>query len=288
VADAKRNGVSTSQLKEAVAELAKLKAKGIATDTAKRDAEIVDSISTVMPNVRDRSVSSNQIASIIKRGLGGQGSSGHQWPPIINLSEAGGYRFKSGSAELSPEFRNSLSGSIPLRILERIKEYDVDVVEVVGHTDEQPLGVQQSNLDRDLLPVLKGYANVASLSPADNAGLGFARAVSVVSVLLQSPLLSGYRVLPLSGAQLINNDETLATSGLPVDNRERRRIEIRLRKSTPHDTTMPTAQTAPAAPAAPARPELPRPRPKNVAPSSPFPPPTTSSPIFPFSIWPNR
>ena len=43
-------------------------------------------------------------------------NSGHQWPPIINLSEAGGYYFKSGSAELSFEFRDGLSGSIPKRI----------------------------------------------------------------------------------------------------------------------------------------------------------------------------
>ena len=63
---------------------------------------------------------------------------GHQWPPIISLSEAGGYFFKSGSAELSSAFRDTLIKKIPSEILEYIKKYDVDVIEVVGHTDEQP------------------------------------------------------------------------------------------------------------------------------------------------------
>jgi outer membrane protein OmpA-like peptidoglycan-associated protein len=125
----------------------------------------------------------------------------------------------------------------PNEILEYIKKYDVDVIEVVGHTDEQPIGARQSNLDRDLLSVLKNTTSVASLTPADNAGLGLARAVSVVSVLRKSALLTGYKLIPLSGAQLVNTDETLAILGTPGDIPQRRRIEIRLRKSVPRDTT---------------------------------------------------
>ena len=86
--------------------------------------------------------------------------------------------------------------------------------------------------------MLRNSANIASVVPADNAGLGLARAVSVVSVLLQNKALSGYKLLPLSGAQLINNDETLAISGTAGDVLERRRIEIRLRKSTPSDAAV--------------------------------------------------
>ena len=85
------------------------------------------------------------------------------------------------------------------------------------HTDEQPIGSRPSNLDIDLLPVLRNAATVGSLVPADNAGLGLARAVSVVSTLRQSPLLQDYKVIPLSGAQLVNTDETLAISGNPGD-----------------------------------------------------------------------
>ena len=43
-------------------------------------------------------------------------------------------------------------------------------------------------------------------------------------------------MIPLSGAQLVNTDETLAISKTPGgDIAERRRIEIRLRKSVPHE-----------------------------------------------------
>jgi hypothetical protein len=89
---------------------------------------------------------------------------------------------------------------------------------------------------------------VASLTPADNAGLGLARAVAVVSVLRQSPLLDGYKIIPLSGAQLVNTDETLALEASPDDVQQRRRIEIRLRKSVSIDTTSGLAPASPPSP----------------------------------------
>ena len=165
------------------------------------------------------------------------------------MSEADGYYFKSGSAELSPTFQDTLANKTPGEILNYILKYDVDVIEVVGHTDERPIGLRQySNLDRDLLSVLKNDAGIVSLVPADNAGLGLARAVAVVSVLRQSPLLAGYKLIPLSGAQLVNTDETLAIAGSPGDIRERRRIEIRLRKSAPNDATSSVTSAPLAAP----------------------------------------
>jgi flagellar motor protein MotB len=154
------------------------------------------------------------------------------------MSEADGYFFKSGSAELSMAFHDTLLNRTPLEILNYIKKYDVDVIEVVGHTDERPIGLRQlSNLDRDLPSVLKSNSSVASLVPADNAGLGLARAVAVVTLLRQSPLLDGYKIIPLSGAQLVNTDETLAIAGSTEDVQQRRRIEIRLRKSVSSDAT---------------------------------------------------
>jgi hypothetical protein len=91
--------------------------------------------------------------------------------------------------------------------------------------------------------------------PADNAGLGLARAVSVVRVLRKSKLLESYKVIPLSGAQLVNTDETLDLEGTPGGIRERRRIEIRLRTSSTHES--PIQQDAVTSPDIPA----PRPRP---------------------------
>jgi len=42
-------------------------------------------------------------------------------------------------------------------------------------------------------------------------------------------------LIPLSGAQLVNTDETLAIAGSSGNVQQRRRIEIRLRKSVPND-----------------------------------------------------
>ena len=238
VAEFRKGGLTEKDVRDRLAEAALLNAKGIDAEKALRDADIVGSIEKIMPEAGRPATPPQAIADAVVRGLSGD-RRGHQWPPIIRLSEADGNFFQTGSAELSPEFRDRLLTSTPEQILALIKKYDVDVIEVVGHTDEQPVGLRQSNLDRDLVPVLKNYADVSSLVPADNAGLGLARAVSVVSVLGRSPQLAGYKMIPLSGAQLVNTDETLALDGaLPGDIRERRRIEIRLRKSSPRDASL--------------------------------------------------
>jgi flagellar motor protein MotB len=256
VAAAKRGGLSTAELRDRLADLNTLKDKGISVDKAIRDAAIAASV--VKAISRSPPATPRQVAEIIERGLKPQGSSGHKWPPIIKLS--GANNFRSGSAELSAEFREALLDSIPRRIAQYINDYDVDVIEVVGHTDEQPVGGRDSNLDYNLLPVLRGASSVGSLLPADNAGLGLARAVSVVSVLRQSGLLTSFKMLPLSGAQLINTDESLALAGSPGDIGERRRIEIRLRKATPADTSMQSVASPPVT-----VPPPPRPKPKPAA-----------------------
>jgi flagellar motor protein MotB len=239
VEEVEKSGLTRKDLHEGLANAANLRASGIDVDKAIRDSRLVEAIYRAMSKPGEAQVSTQAILDTIERGKGGAGASGHQWPPIITMSEAGGYYFESGSAELSPGFRETLVSQTPGKILDYIRQYDVDVIEVVGHTDERPIGVRPaaSNLDRDLTSVLKNTAAIASLVPADNAGLGLARAVSVVSVLKQSPLLAPYKLIPLSGAQLVNTDETLALDGSAGDIQERRRIEIRLRKSVPHDAT---------------------------------------------------
>ena len=102
---------------------------------------------------------------------------------------------------------------------------------MIGHTDERPVNGGQSNLDRELTAVMSGANGVAALQPADNAGLGLARALAVVRVLSSEPRLRNFRILPLSGAQLIGTDGRLTRWGEQGDVRERRRIEIRMRKS---------------------------------------------------------
>jgi hypothetical protein len=66
---------------------------------------------------------------------------------------------------------------------------------------------------------------------ADNAGLGLARALAVVRVLTSDVRLLGFRILPLSAAQLTDVDGRMTRWDNQADMRERRRIEIRMRKA---------------------------------------------------------
>lgn len=241
MADLKKGGLSEKDLRQRLAEGQKLVAQGLDADKAIRSANNLANVKSLYPNATDDNLI-NLIKGTLEKAAPDSANGGHRWPPIINLSDAE-YRFKSGSAELSAVSQQSLRDKVPARILALIKEFDVDVIEVVGHTDEQPLGLKQSNLDRGLLSVLRNNGEISRLVPADNAGLGLARAVAVASILLKDPTIAPYKIVPLSGAQLIKNDETLAVEALAVDDPERRRIEIRLRKSSPRD--VPIATEAP-------------------------------------------
>lgn len=155
----------------------------------------------------------------------------HDWPPIINLSEANQNYFRSGSAELTRSFEDKLRGPISEEIASNLARYKVDIIEVVGHTDEQPISRNGSNLDQTIIDVVGGKKAITSIIPADNAGLGMARAIAVANVLKSDPKLKGTTILPMSGAQLILPGDQL-TVGQGGDVESRRRIEIRIRRRT--------------------------------------------------------
>lgn len=154
----------------------------------------------------------------------------HEWPPIINLSEADRHFFKSGSAELSQSFEHVLTDSIAHQIADTATQYAVDVIEVIGHTDEQRMARKASNLDEEIKRVLTGKSSPSELQPADNAGLGLARAIAVTKVLRSVPSLQHFTILPMSGAQLILPGDQLTDGSQVGDVASRRRIEIRVRK----------------------------------------------------------
>jgi flagellar motor protein MotB len=187
MAELDKNGVSIKELRDRIADIEKLRSNGIDLDKALRDADVVGAINRAMTKPGQPPASTLAILDAIERGKTGLGPSGHQWPPIISLSEAGGYSFKIGSAELSTWFHDQLVNKTIGEILENIKKFDVDVIEVVGHTDEQPIGNRPSNLDHDLLSVLNSTSGVGKLIPADNAGLGLARAVAVLEGDVKRP-----------------------------------------------------------------------------------------------------
>ena len=153
------------------------------------------------------------------------------WPPFFSLSEAGGYYFDSGKATLRPEFERNLRNSVVPLLKRNIQDYGVDVVEVIGHTDEVPM-VGASNLDTALIPASVNKLPIEQLRSTDNAGLAIARAVSVVRVLRADPRLRGIKILPLSGAQMIVPVDKAADGTAKAGDQGRRRIEIRLRRST--------------------------------------------------------
>jgi hypothetical protein len=171
-----------------------------------------------------------QIVTLIETGKEAERNGEHNWPPIINLSEAKGYFFASGHAELTDVFEQNLRDVIVPELLRLLVQYRADTIEVIGHTDEQPIVARLSNLDRALLDVLRRDSPVSGLIPGDNAGLGLARAVSVVHSLMLDGRLGRYRVLPLSAGQVIDTNEKVALGG-GGDVRERRRIEIKVRRS---------------------------------------------------------
>jgi flagellar motor protein MotB len=239
VAKMEREGVSVAAFEEASRNAAKLKElirAGIDPDKVAKEMARAAAIEATLAQRKLGDLTPEQLAALLDRGLQAKAAEpaetkqGHNWPPIINLSEAGGYYFATGSAELTPSFATELRTVVVDKLLEIADAYDVDVIEVIGHTDEQPVNNRASNLDRSLASVTTG-GSAGVLQWADNAGLGLARALSVVERLSADPRLKSFRILPLSGAQLINTDGRITHWDNHGDVRERRRIEIRMRKS---------------------------------------------------------
>ncbi|WP_055047831.1 OmpA family protein [Devosia sp. A16] len=160
---------------------------------------------------------------------------GSRWPPIISL-DGNRYRFEIGSAEITSGFQEYLEDEAAVKIAGLLQQYNADVIEIVGHTDEQviqPNIEKTSNLDLLAIPAVNGVPGI-HLTPVDNAGLGLARAIEVARVLRQQPELAGVRMVPLSAGQLIRKGDLLSPgSGQALNDPDRRRIEIRVRRSTP-------------------------------------------------------
>ena len=154
-----------------------------------------------------------------------------EWPPFLSLSEAGGYYFDSGKATLRPEFERNLRAEVIPMLARNLVDYDVNVIEVIGHTDEVPMS-GSSNLDTQLVAASQNRFPVDGLRSTDNAGLAMARAVAVVRVLRADPRLQRAAILPLSGAQMIVPVDLMADGSAKTSDQRRRRIEVRLRRTT--------------------------------------------------------
>jgi flagellar motor protein MotB len=242
VSKMQRQGVSLAALQQEGTTLAKLQqliAKGIDPDKVAQDVAFASAVDAAIADKGLGHLTPQEIAALAEKGLAASKppddanrKNGHTWPPIINLSEAGGYFFATGSAELTPNFATALRSLVVDRLLDIAQEFDVDVIEVIGHTDEQAVASRSSNLDRNLASVTLGTSGPEVLQWGDNAGLGLARALAVVELLSGDTRLRSFRILPLSAAQLIGIDGRITRWDGLGNVQERRRIEIRMRKST--------------------------------------------------------
>lgn len=156
-------------------------------------------------------------------------------PPIIVLSEEeDSFRFDSGSAKIPPAFLHALNSYIIPLIDSLSQAYNCDAIEVVGHTDEEPLQNPFSNLDYRLLEAA-GKGDYHALSPGSNLDLGMMRALSIITALKKSQsagLLSQIQYFhPYSAGQMIDLDRHLISSPTGGRDARRRRIEIRLLNS---------------------------------------------------------
>lgn len=155
-------------------------------------------------------------------------------PPILNLTEKGGFYFASGSITISPEFRERLITKVVPQIIYLGTLYHADVLEVIGHTDDVPVkGGTTSSMDQRLTSFVNGGA-AGDSTPAvgDNVDLGMGRAAAVIRVLREDSKLRGMVLLPLSAGQTTGpDDRLLEDEKIPaVPDEQRRRIEIRLRR----------------------------------------------------------
>jgi hypothetical protein len=153
-------------------------------------------------------------------------------PPIITLPEASGYKFVSGSAKLSDDFQTLLSTKIIPQLENHIKVYNVNVIEIIGHTDGQILKSGGGNLDNELenAAYSGSLEAIDALTPASNADLGLMRALSVIKFFQFEQTkghLIGIHFRPYSAGQILLPDGQLAHVDRNPDG-TRRRIELRL------------------------------------------------------------
>ncbi|MDJ0735133.1 MAG: flagellar motor protein [Nostocaceae cyanobacterium] len=153
-------------------------------------------------------------------------------PPILLIKDES-YRFELGSAEIPRLMFNYIRDKIVPDIERTTKDFEINTVEIIGHTDEQPIGRAISNLDQNLEKVANGQITVANLNPGSNADLGLMRSLAVVRVLLdiqkQQNRMQGINFRAYSAAQLIlpNGNFASIPQNQRQENVQRRRIEIR-------------------------------------------------------------
>ncbi len=154
-------------------------------------------------------------------------------PLIISLQEESGYRFQTGGANLSQEFKDNFHTKILQQISNEIAEANFNVIEVIGHTDGQPFR-GMGNFDTALLNL--SFTNINSeiienVTSGSNADLGLLRALSVARFIHQELQKTSYKNIGFriySAGAFISPDNNIVIQSANSDNNsDRRRIELR-------------------------------------------------------------
>ncbi len=111
------------------------------------------------------------------------------------------------------------------------RSYDVDTIEVVGHTDGVPVRGATSTLDTQLAVYINGTTGTPPTA-GSNVDLGMTRAAAVARILKADLRLTGLNIVVLSAGQtVLANGTSAAGADLLAFGDDRRRIEIRLRRT---------------------------------------------------------
>lgn len=153
-------------------------------------------------------------------------------PPIITMKDADGFHFPLSSSDIPADFYSKIVGEIIPQIIKASEDHHLNLVWVMGHTDEVPLhSTEPSTLDGRLLAFLHNQPLLGPLRAVDDTGLAMLRAAAVARVLMLDPRIQAAHliVIPLSAGQVMQPNGTLSPGG-GWDDDSRRRIEIYLRK----------------------------------------------------------
>lgn len=177
-------------------------------------------------------LSSMLLIVILAMGLVTLAKALNEKPPLIRLEETDSFRFSTGNYGLSQDFRNALDSKYTDEIKPTIEDFDVDVIEVIGHTDGQPNPSQTSNLDRRLQTVTP-QGGFIGFQSGSNADLGLLRALAVsryLQVLLEEDQLA-VDIRPYSASSLLDHQGNFNPAPAVSDS-SRRRIELRFTRSS--------------------------------------------------------
>ena len=165
-------------------------------------------------------------------------------PPIIFLSASKKIKFKPGTAglekeEMLKEFDKD--GGIIDIIEENANKYNINLVEIIGHTDNTAIeGDRKSTLDQTLPNIADNIdidrVTIDSLTAGSNADLGLMRAVEIRRILRYHQAKNRLKNLEFrtySAAQLFPPKSRNSTKLIDDD---KRRIEIRFTRIDENNT----------------------------------------------------